>query len=788
MNKIEILWMNKSNLKIKIFCRNSFLVAVPLLALNFLSFYVNADPTRNYYSGGVFGGIGLMETRTARFSPDGSFEVGASFVNPYRNYFMSWQIFPWVEATFRYTDPPNSPHGLVARDQSQSRFFHNLINFSSGGTNLDRGFDIKFKLSSEGKYRPAIAIGFQDFIGTGLFEGEYIVASKKIGDFDFSVGLGWGRSGSKGNISNPFKILGTGFKTRTHSSGLGGNANFGQLFSGETVGLFGGVEYLTPVKGLTVKAEYNGAALNANRDVSEEFSHLRDSLPINVGVNYRISSWFDTSIAWERGNSIMLRFSLKANFNKKGVKKVTYTHPKVEGRKKVDNYITPSDVREEVGLPSVGGRANLTGIKPVVNENFDKNLKEEKIPPSSFISAAIMRDLTKYGFWGHSVYLKKYEAIVYLSNWPYNEGPKNIGLASKIIANWLPEEIGIITIVELVGSIEKSRVSILRQSLEKFDQGKISPEEVWISTEISQPLSGMKEVNKGFVNPLTYPSKGWWVSPKLKQHIGNPDHGVLIADVNFEIGGNYQPLPGLNFSAVVQTFVFGNLDKITRKSNSKLEHVRSDIVSYLKEGRNSLKTLQASYFQSLAPNWYGRVTAGIFEAMYGGIGAEVLFRPFGKKWALGAEINWVKQRDFNQLFRFRNYNTVTGHATLHYELPFYNMRAQVSAGRYLAGDKGVSFDVSRQFKSGVRVGAFATFTNVSMEDFGEGSFDKGFYIKIPLELLLTRNSKQSQIFAFKPLTRDGGQRVGVGPSLYEITNDRTLDDYRKNWDKFYENQ
>jgi hypothetical protein len=113
------------------------------------------------------------------------------------------------------------------------------------------------------------------------------------------------------------------------------------------------------------------------------------------------------------------------------------------------------------------------------------------------------------------------------------------------------------------------------------------------------------------------------------------------------------------------------------------------------------------------------------------------------------------------------------------------MHAKISAGSYLAGDRGFTFDISRRFKSGVRVGAFATFTNLSASDFGEGSFDKGFYITIPLELLLTRNSKQYQYFGFKPLTRDGGQRVGVGPSLYELTNGRTTQDYRRDWEDFY---
>ena len=52
---------------------------------------------------------------------------------------------------------------------------------------------------------PELSIGFRDFIGTGKFSGEYIVSSKKIGDFDFTVGLGWGSlSDPADGLENPF--------------------------------------------------------------------------------------------------------------------------------------------------------------------------------------------------------------------------------------------------------------------------------------------------------------------------------------------------------------------------------------------------------------------------------------------------------------------------------------------------------------------------------------------------------------------------------------------------------
>ena len=44
---------------------------------------------------------------------------------------------------------------------------------------------------------PGVAVGVRDVLGTGVWEGEYVVASKELGRFDLSVGMGWGRLASR---------------------------------------------------------------------------------------------------------------------------------------------------------------------------------------------------------------------------------------------------------------------------------------------------------------------------------------------------------------------------------------------------------------------------------------------------------------------------------------------------------------------------------------------------------------------------------------------------------------
>ena len=39
--------------------------------------------------------------------------------------------------------------------------------------------------------------------------------------------------------------------------------------------------------------------------------------------------------------------------------------------------------------------------------------------------------------------------------------------------------------------------------------------------------------------------------------------------------------------------------------------------------------------------------------MFGGVGGEFLWSPFMKRWALGLNLNWVKQRDFTRTSVFK---------------------------------------------------------------------------------------------------------------------------------------
>ena len=92
--------------------------------------------------------------------------------------------------------------------------------------------------------------------------------------------------------------------------------------------------------------------------------------------------------------------------------------------------------------------------------------------------------------------------------------------------------------------------------------------------------------------------------------------------------------------------------------------------------------------------------------MFGGIGAEILWKPFNHNFGIGAEIFRVKQRDYDMKLNFNDYMTTTGFINFHYIEPRTQVIFALKGGRFLAKDSGFNFDFSRRFNSGARIGAF----------------------------------------------------------------------------------
>ena len=180
------------------------------------------------------------------------------------------------------------------------------------------------------------------------------------------------------------------------------------------------------------------------------------------------------------------------------------------------------------------------------------------------------------------------------------------------------------------------------------------------------------------------------------------------------------------------------------------------------------------------------MTVGYLERMFGGVSAEVLYKPVNQRWSLGAEVNYVAQRDTDGGFGFGDYDysVATGHVSGYYD--FGNgFEAQLDVGRYLAGDVGGTFTLMRHFENGWKIGAFATITNVSAEDFGEGSFDKGIRMEIPLTYFTGQPTRTVRTVVLRPLGRDGGARLAVNDRLRETLRSYDEAGLDAQWGRFW---
>jgi len=308
-------------------------------------------------------------------------------------------------------------------------------------------------------------------------------------------------------------------------------------------------------------------------------------------------------------------------------------------------------------------------------------------------------------------------------------------------------------------------VTLPRTEIDKLARREGSPAELFYASELSpgapEPLDHLQ--------PGLFPNFGVSMFPVFRQSLFDPDNPVYVM---FGVGAtaNLRLTRGWYVEATAVTSLYDTFNAIRRGTNSVLPHVRSDIGSYLKQEKIGLENLSTSYFFKLAPEIYGWATAGYLEQMFAGAGGELLYRPFGKRWAIGIDLWAVQQRGYDVLLNLRDHQAITGHLTAYYELPWHDVKLAVSAGQYLAGDKGVTFQFSRRFSTGVEVGAWFTLTNVSAARFGEGSFDKGIRLVIPFEWVAPFATRSGYELALRPIQRDGGQRLNGDTVLYGLTD------------------
>ena len=221
----------------------------------------------------------------------------------------------------------------------------------------------------------------------------------------------------------------------------------------------------------------------------------------------------------------------------------------------------------------------------------------------------------------------------------------------------------------------------------------------------------------------------------------------------------------LFFSSNVKYTVWDNFDDLSYPApDTYPAQVRSDVKDYLNNFDKGLIIGRAQFDYHITPkkNNHLMFTAGILEEMFSGYGFEYLYFKSKTNYALGFEIFNVVKRDYEMRFKTLDYKNTIGSINLYYRnteiIPF---DAKVSYGEYLAGDIGTTFELSRSYINGTKFGIFATFTDVTSDQFGEGSFDKGIFFTIPIYKNLAN-------YTWRPLTKDPGAKLNRKYTLHDL--------------------
>ena len=684
-------------------------------------------------SGNDWGETGLLQTPTARMGQAGDMRTSLTHVSPYTRLNVMFQPLDWLEAGFRYTSVSNRIYGIGLSNQGYK----------------DKSIDLKARLWKESAYLPEVALGFRDIGGTGLFSSEYLVASKRHGDLDFSLGIGWGYMGSSGNIGNPFNALSSRFKTRVSETTWGG-ANFGRLFRGPAA-LFGGVQWRTPWDPLTLKLEYEG---NDYRNEPLNNSQPQRT-PFNIGLEYRYAPGVTFSAGFERGNKVMVGLTLQTNLATMQMPKTADAPvPRFSPTPPATSpgwAATAADIesRTDWTVQRIAPQGPMLHVWITESATVYRTARVEQIIAVLHrdAPASIKNFVLHYSERGLALHAQVVDRNEWVTAHYQAQAPSEARAASQ--RDYAPPPLGaddpVLTVAKGGGTFAARDAAPVDKTLAPWERQ-------------AQKFS-------------------FGLTPSLGQILGGPN-SFLLYQIGVQAVAEYRFTPSTWVNGALNLRLVDNFDKFTYTAPSNLPRVRTYQREYVTSKRLTMPVLQLTHVGRLTDNQYYSVYGGALESMYAGVGAEWLYRPWRSRMAIGVDFNHVRQRDFEQDFGLRDYKVNTGHATLYWDTGWNGVLAKVSAGQYLAGDRGVTIDISRRFDNGVVLGAYVTKTNVSARQFGEGSFDKGIYLSVPFDALLPRSNKFTANFAWAPLVRDGGARLARIHPLYEMTSARDPSAYK----------
>lgn len=583
------------------------------------------------------------------------------------------------------------------------------------GDYRDKALDAKAVLVAESSSFPAVAIGVQDFVGTQLFASRYLVLSKRVGSFDFTAGYGQDRID----------------------------------------GAFGGVRY-TPDRfaGLSLLIEYDANDYASDHGALQSGAGERRG-GVTYGLAYRWG-WLGGQVSYQSGD-------IGANAY------VSIPLMQPEFIPKLDEP------------PPYAARVDCA---PIVDWRKDPQYE-----------VALARTLEQQGFRDVKVRLRDAELEAGLTHGRISAIGRAVGRAARTLLLLGPCDLRALRIIYTQSDLPLVDYEFRDlRVLDDYLGGRIGRAEFdrtvairFPSTEAAVQLREAIEIGPDVVETLPPIQTDRFIAAKRREDrfagfdllpfnvrlfFNDPGEPVRY-DTFALLAYDRRIATGTYLKGAARATLFENVSDIRQPSTSLLPHVRSDIGEYRREGKRvRLNTLLLNRYALLAERWYGRMSGGYYEEMFAGFGGQALYLPRSGFWAADLAVDRVRQRELGESFGFRDYRVTTAIASLHYRLPRYGVTTTARTGRFLARDEGIRLELKRRFRSGVEVGAWYTWTNekdITNPGTPENPYrDKGLFVVVPLNSMLTRDTQEIASMAIADYVRDVGQMVVSPGDLYRM--------------------
>jgi len=601
---------------------------------------------------------------------------------------------------------------------------NNPSGFGAGyGSYKDKNAGLKVRLLAEDGWWPSVAVGAQDPFGTSLFPRRYSAATKTLGDAQ--VTLGYGRqqiNGAFGGVRYSPSWLGNWSLVSEYDASDYKNFPFAEQsrVSGRTRGLSAAIEY---------RLGWTTAAISNQRGVAGASATI--SIPLDR------QEWIPKNAEPEPYAKVIPRPTLAQWGEDASYRKRMYQALFRQDFKDVRIRLEPN-ARLALTLTSgrisqmsrAVGRAARTALllAPLETTEIRVTYTTNGLPVATY-EFADLRKLNRY----------------------FN------GL---LMRSELAESVSI-RYADPSSYSEREKADLLA-ALEEPTQAKVLYGDEGNFISFKSQDAGLDVFQ---------------IKPTLSAYINGPN--VFQYSLGVLTTYDRELSERLFLNSGVNAILYENITEALGTNNSTLPHVRSDFGEYAKGPRLRVDHVLLNRVYQPSERIYARLTGGWLEEMYGGVGGQWLYVPRGAPWAFDVSVDAVKQRDFDGRFGFRDYQTVTALAALHYRLP-YQSTFTTRVGRFLARDYGARFEISRRFRIGMELGAWYTVTNaVDTGVDGSNYRDKGVFVSIPFEALLPGDSRVVTGFSLAPWTRDVGQMLNSPVDLYRMVEKPLVIDMHK---------